>query len=281
VEEPRPGEKRPRSSSPEPQVDTVLERLRLEGQVSKETGFDSYDHHRNDVNDQLTKEQDNTPLRDALLKKLEDLKIIWKNTCPELMEAKKETHAPAHKQATTLPQPRKSKSTKKSDDMKIAPPIPDQPYSECGKSKRGKYSDAARERCVQKYRECMASGNPDMRSLSAAVQQIRRWSGFEKMSRTNLRTYIKPGGTKGKTATGGQKVSRDFDEAVLSKLIYTHRNSDGENEVVANITYSHAIIQKAALLTRSEPRWQEDEELWDKLKTMKFCTTWCSRFLDA
>jgi len=197
VDELRPGEKRPRPSSPEPSVDPVVQRLELEEKVSKDTGFDSYDHHRKDVQDQLEKQKDNTS-REALQKKLEELKIIWRNTCVELMESKKETHAPAPTKATTLSLSLKIKSKTTQNVTKVAPPIPGQPYSENGKSKRASYS------------------------------------------------------------------------------IYTQRNSDGENVVLANITFSHALIQKAAVLTRNEPRWDDD----NNLQALTFSTTWCRRFLD-
>ena len=275
-EEPRPGEKRPRPSSPETPVDPVLERLTLEAKVSKETSFESYDHHRKDVQDQLEKEEDNTR-REALQKKLEELKIIWRNTCVELMESKKETHAPAPKTSTTLSLSLKIKSKTKNYATKVAPPILGQPYSEDGKSKRTIYSNEDRERCVQKYNECMASDDPEMKSVSAAVRQIRQWSGFKNMSRKVLREWItRPGGTKGKPPAGGRKVNREFYDAVLSKLIYRQRNSNGEVSVLANIAYSHAIIQKAALLTRNEPTWKDDKDL----ETRSFSRKWSSRFLE-
>jgi len=275
VDELRPGEKRPRPSSPEPSVDPVVQRLELEEKVSKDTGFDSYDHHRKDVQDQLEKQKDNTS-REALQKKLEELKIIWRNTCVELMESKKETHAPAPTKATTLSLSLKIKSKTTQNVTKVAPPIPGQPYSENGKSKRASYSNDDRERCVQKYNECMASGDPSMSNLSAAVRQINQWLGFENVARSRLAEWIRPGGTQRKPPTGGRKVNREFYEAVLSKLIYTQRNSDGENVVLANITFSHALIQKAAVLTRNEPRWDDD----NNLQALTFSTTWCRRFLD-
>lgn len=268
------GEKRPRSSSPHLPVDLVYERVKLEEKVATETGFNSYYDHRKDIMEKLEKEEDNTR-REALLKDLEELNIIWKNTCPELMEAKKDTHA------TTSPsQPTMTRKYKKKVRNPSAPPaLHGKTSSEEGKSKVHDYSPEQKQRCLDKEDECMASDDPKMRTPKAIIQQIRQWPGFQSVCWKSLQFWRKYGIYR-KKRTGGQKVSLNFDQAVLSKLIYTQRNSNSEEVVLANISYSHAVIQKAALLTRDEPRWKENEDLWKKLEPMTFSPTWCTRFLD-
>jgi len=253
------GEKRPRSSGDSSTFEAVRDRLALEGKVASQTGFDSYDHHRKDIKEKLEKEVD-IKRRLDLMDQLEKIKITWKNTCPELMEDEASVDEEQNEEVEEI-------SSTSADAKKVTV------NGKSIKFIRHTYSTSAKQQCVDYYNECMASGG-SIKSLTRVTEEINKWSGFEKVTRTSLKEWIKPGGTVQKPHGGGPRVNTDFDKAVLSKLVYTMKINQQEEAVLANICFSHTIIQQAAKQTRMEAPWKDDEKL-----PTTFSTSWSTRFL--
>lgn len=133
--------------------------------------------------------------------------------------------------------------------------------------KRNVYTPSQRKACL----DILASHNGNK---SAAAKDIRKISGFEKVSQKNLRNWSKKSNSS--DSLGG-KVNHMFEKAVKDALIVTQTSTLEEENFIKNVSiaFTYEMIRTCAKLVQSRPEWKSATNV----PNLKFSDHWVHNFI--
>jgi DDE superfamily endonuclease len=151
-----------------------------------------------------------------------------------------------------------------------------QPPEKVAKGRKQRYTDDQKRQCLKVLADFGGRRKPAVAAIHS------RFRGFETVDRKTLKRWAENDSKTGKPTlkNPGRPVvaSSAFEQQVLDELVFQRivESASGEltTETVANVCYSHAMIQSAARDVLGRDEWLSDT----KLQGLKFSHDWCRLF---